>query len=224
MLTQLRKDGRALGSELERLRRDDPFVIAIPRRGIVVGAEVARVLGAQLDVALVANVGDADGRAVIGAIALGGAPVHARGHAGLDDPLVAERFARAQRTLEGRLAAIRADAPLPDLHDRLLILVDDAVISGLTITAAIDALWRRKPRGIVIATPLASIEAASRLMSSVHGWIALAEIGEAEAGAQHLRASNAICPPVSDDEIRDLLLDAWHVESPQLGPLEIDGI
>ncbi len=224
MLTQLRKDGRALGAELERLRRDDPIVIAIPRRGIVVGAEVARVLDAPLEVVLATKVGEDDGGGPIGAVALGGLPVRAPRASGLDDERLAELFDRAHRALEARLAAIRADAPLPELRDRTVILVDDAVVSGLTITAAIDALVRRKVRAIVVATPLASIEAAARVMPSVRGWVALAEAAEDEAEARHLRASNAICPPIADEEIRDLLLDAWHVESPQLGPLEIDGI
>jgi putative phosphoribosyl transferase len=227
MLSKLRKDGRSLASMMLWVREARPVVIAIPRRGVVVGVELARELGAPLDVLLVAKVGLGDGADPIGAVALGGArAVDARAieRLGLSRDTVDEAFAAATARLDARLAVIRADAPLPELEGRTVILVDDAVVSGLTMEAAVESLEARKIGALIVATPLVGEDAARRLSRRVRSWIALERTRSADAEARHLEDSNRICPPISDEELHEMLIGSWRQAHVDLGGLELDGI
>lgn len=227
MLTNLRTSGRALATKLSRLRAEDPIVIAIPHRGVVVGAEIAQRLRATLDVLLVAKVFAPERDRAIGAVTLGGARAVDEGAiaaAGLSSAAIERLFARAHAALSARLAAVRGDPPMLELRDRLVILVDDAVVTGLTMTAALGELAVRKVGAIVVATALCGDRAAHRLRPGVREWIALERALEADVEVRHLEASTRICPPVSDDEIRRLIMESWRVRHQSTGGLEIDGL
>ncbi len=225
MLTQLRRDGRALAARIAPLNLPEPIVRAIPRCGVIVGAQIAQELRAPLDVMLAAQVGIAD--RTIGAVALDGERIEvadAIAAIGAGRAAVDAAFAAAVARLESRLAAIRADAPLPVLEGRTVVLVDDAIVSGLTVDVALHSLTRRKVASIVVATPLASDEARDRLAAWTDAWIALESLRQVEAEARHAEAAGRICPPISDEEIRHVLLGAPHPAQADLHRLELDGI
>ena len=225
MLTQLRRDGRALATRVASLNLPDPIVLAIPRRGVIVGAQIAQQLRAPLDVMLVAQVGVADH--TIGAVALDGERIEVPGAIaaiGAGRAAVDDAFDAAIERLETRLAAIRADAPLPALEGRTIVLVDDAIVSGRTVDVALHSLTRRKVASIVVATPLASAEARDRLAAWTDAWIALESLREVEAEARHTEAAGRICPPISDDEIRQAVLGSPRAAQSDLQRLELDGI
>lgn len=172
-----RDAGRRLASRLADVRLDAPVVLALPRGGVPVAAEVARALGAPLDVFVARKLG-APGRQEygIGAIAEGadgegqaedgGAELvltDAVGQLHLSDDELARLVLAEQAELARRVARYRAGRPLPRIAGADVVLVDDGIATGVTAEAALRSLRRRGPRRLVLAVPVCAREAARRL-------------------------------------------------------------
>jgi predicted phosphoribosyltransferase len=160
--------GRELSAALERYRgRDDVIVLALPRGGAIVGAELARALGLPLDLMLVRKLGvPGHEELAMGAIASGGARVMN------DDVVSALQIAptaieavvqRERLELARREQAYSGDRPPLDVRGREIILVDDGVATGASMRAAVAALRTLAPARVVVAVPTASHEACALL-------------------------------------------------------------
>lgn len=201
-----RAAGRVLATRLgAHLARPDTLVLALPRGGVPVGFEVARALGAQLDLILVRKLGvPGEEELALGALAEGGVRV-------LNDDLVAslqigpeviEQLAvRASAEIARQARAYRGARPAPDPRGRTVILLDDGLATGATMRAAIAAVRRQGPARIVVAAPVAAPETAQLLVPLVDELVAV-ELPELFS-AIGLWYDNFA--PVSDDEVRALL-------------------
>jgi len=155
--------GRLLSGKLERYRARNPVVLGLARGGVPVALEVARALGADLDLIVARKIG-APGFAeyAIGAIAEGGG-VFVRREAlpevGLGDEEVAVLAGREAVELARRVRAYRGDRPMPDLAGRTVIVVDDGVATGATARAAARSARMLGAAQVVLAAPV--IAAAS---------------------------------------------------------------
>jgi len=169
MFTDRRDAGRQLAAELPCLDLDDPVVVALPRGGVPVAYEVARVLGAPLDVLGVRKLG-APGQPefAIGAIAEEDVSVL--------DPETARRTGTTEAVLERtirlepaelrrRVRAYRGERPPVPLSGRTAIVVDDGLATGLTVLAAVRAVRRRGAARVVVAAPVGSAQAIALLRS-----------------------------------------------------------
>lgn len=227
-LTQLRRYGRELAGMLAHFAPLSPIVVAVPRRGVVVAREVSRALEAELDVVLAAKVFiDRDTAGPIGAVAMGGIRVVDEGAAaaqGLRSENVAAAVEATERRLGERLPVIRGNIAMPDLRDRVVILVDDAAITGLTMQVAIGAVSQRRPARIVAALGLCSYDAAVRLEARIADVFALERKPTALAAARHDAAAIALCPPLSDEEVHAILLGGPSPVRAPGGTLDLDGL
>jgi predicted phosphoribosyltransferase len=201
-----RDAGRVLATLLQHYRgRDDVIVLALPRGGVPVGYEVARALGAPLDVFLVRKLGvPGHEEFAMGAIASGGAVV-------IDDdvvralgipPPVIERVAEQEaRELARRERAYRGDRPMPDIAGKTVILVDDGLATGSSMRAAIQALRRRGPARIVVAVPAAPESTCRELEAEVD------EVVCATTPSPFFAVGQAYWDfsQTTDDEVRELL-------------------
>ncbi len=162
--------GAQLGAELERYRRAPGLlVLGLPRGGVPVAAEVARILDAPLDVFLVRKLGvPAFPELALGAISSGGAVVLNEDVVeAYDIPReVIERVAVEERLeLERREALYRhGRAPL-DVRERTVIIVDDGLATGASMRAAATALRALGPRRLVVAVPVGAAETCEDLRS-----------------------------------------------------------
>jgi predicted phosphoribosyltransferase len=167
-----REAGRRLASELAAYaNHPDLRVLALPRGGVPVASEVARALGAPLDVFLVRKLG-VPGREelAMGAVATGGVRV-------LNDDIVRGLrispqvidavAAKEQDELVRRERLYRGDHPPIDVRGRTLILVDDGLATGATMLAAVRALRGQQPARIVVAVPIAAPESCEELRTEV---------------------------------------------------------
>ena len=168
------RDRRDAGRQLARLlkayaHRPDVLVLALPRGGVPVGFEVARALGAPLDVLLVRKLGvPGHEELAMGAVASGGVRVLNRDvveHLNVPPRVIERVTARELRELERRERAYRDDRPPPEIRDRTLILVDDGLATGSTMRAAVSALRQKGPREIVVAVPTAAPQTCEELRS-----------------------------------------------------------
>jgi len=164
--------GRLLATKLAAYaQRPDVLVLALPRGGVPVAAEVARALGAPLDVFLVRKLGvPGYEELAMGAVATGGVRVvneHIVRTRGIPDPVIDAVAAEEQQELTRRERLYRGDRPPPDVRGRTVILVDDGLATGATMQAAIKALQQQQPSRIVVAVPTASPETCEALRAEV---------------------------------------------------------
>ncbi|HEX6445265.1 MAG TPA: phosphoribosyltransferase family protein [Streptosporangiales bacterium] len=159
--------GRRLAAELERLRLRDPVVLALPRGGVPVAAEVARLSGAPMDVFVVRKVGAPQQPELgIGAVAEGRDEPVLGEHAWqfVSDPDRLGAAVDAERAeVERRVARYRNGRPLPDLAGRDVVVVDDGLATGVTVEATVLALRERRPSRIVVAAPVCAGETKDRI-------------------------------------------------------------
>ncbi|HEX8959888.1 MAG TPA: phosphoribosyltransferase family protein, partial [Solirubrobacterales bacterium] len=147
-----REAGRRLAEALERLRDEDPVVLALPRGGVPVGYEVARALGAPLDIVLVRKLGSPfNPEYGIGAIAEGGVRFVRRDDVeltGIGEEDLERTVAREAAELERRRRLYRGEREPVPVGGRTAILVDDGVATGGTAVAAGRALRERGARRV----------------------------------------------------------------------------
>jgi putative phosphoribosyl transferase len=161
--------GRLLAERLADLRLPDPLVLALPRGGVAVAAEIAKALAAPLDVLFVRKIGAPDQpELAVGAVADGSDPeIVANAEVlealGLDDSYLRRTAEREVATIERRRRAWEPLRPGVGAEGRSAIVVDDGVATGMTMQAALRQLKRRKPARLVAAVPVASREALAML-------------------------------------------------------------
>lgn len=204
-----REAGRVLADRLRQFAgRQDVVVLALPRGGVPVAFEVAKAIGAALDVFMVRKIGlPGHPEFAIGAIASGGIRT-------LDENLlryyripaaVVEQIARAeQQELERRERAYRGARPPLALEDRVVILVDDGLATGSTMRAAVIAVRRELPSQIIVAAPVGARQACR----------ALDQVADEVVCAMTPEPFNAVgrwyqyFEQTTDDEVRHLLAAA----------------
>jgi putative phosphoribosyl transferase len=164
--------GRLLAQRLEKYEgRGDVLVLALPRGGVPVGLEVARALGAPLDVYLVRKLGlPGQEELAMGAIATGGARVLNEDlvtQLGLTDALIDRVAEREAAELARRERLFRGDRPPPTVRGRVVVLVDDGIATGSTMRAAVEALRAQRPARLVVAVPVSPRQTAEKLSRAV---------------------------------------------------------
>lgn len=198
--------GRALA---ERLRsyanRSDVVVLALPRGGLPIGAEVAAALRAPLDVFVVRKLGTpGQPELAMGAIASGGVRV-------LNDDVVQmlnvtndaiDRVAAVeQQELERRERLYRAGRPLSSIADQVVIFVDDGLATGSTMRAAVKAVRLHRPSKVVVAVPAGAAETCEDFRHEADEVVCVI----APETFNAVGAWYEEFPQISDDEVRDIL-------------------
>lgn len=171
--------GAQLAIELKRHRHERPLVLALPRGGVPVAAEVARALKAPLDLILVRKIGVPWQRELAAAAVVDGE----RHDLVYNDEVMATaqlrasdlepQIAEALKEIERRRALYLKDRrPLP-IEGSTAIVVDDGIATGTTVKAALKALQRRRPLKLVLAVPVAPASSIADLRQHVDELICL---------------------------------------------------
>src|SRR6202051_1009491 len=163
-----RDAGRLLAEKLAAYaNRPDALVLALPRGGVPVAYEVARALGAPLEVFVVRKLGvPGYEELAMGAVATGGVRVlndQLIERLGIPEQMIDAVAARELQELARRERRYRGGRPPPDVRGRTVILVDDGLATGATMHAAIEALRQQKPTRTVVAVPTASPETCEEM-------------------------------------------------------------
>jgi len=160
--------GRALARALAAFGgAADVIVLGLPRGGVPVASEIARSLGLPLDVLVVRKLGlPWQPELAMGAIASGGAMVLNKDvlrHSAFGEEALEQVKRRELVELERRERAFRGTSPPLDVSGRTAIVVDDGLATGATMEAAVRALRIQGAARVVVAVPVASVEARERV-------------------------------------------------------------
>jgi predicted phosphoribosyltransferase len=181
MLFRDRSDaGRKLAAALQEFRDRNCVILALPRGGVPVAAEVARSLRAPLDIVLVRKIG-APGHPelAVGSVVDGDVPIIVRDPELLRvtgtsqqefEEICARELAEGERR---RKLYLGARAPLP-LAGRTAIVIDDGLATGNTMRAALQAARQRGPAELVMAVPVAPADTIARFRDAADRTICLA--------------------------------------------------
>jgi predicted phosphoribosyltransferase len=150
-------------------------IYALPRGGVVLGVEVARTLRAPLDLIVVRKIGHPiQPEYAIGAVAEDGYVVTNPDVVGMFnqrwlDEAVAAELKEAQRR---RALFLHGRAPVA-VKDKIAIIVDDGLATGLSMRAAIHEIRGRNPKKIVVAVPVAAAETVEKLRPEIDDLVVL---------------------------------------------------
>jgi predicted phosphoribosyltransferase len=199
--------GSELARALSRYRDQDPVVLALPRGGVPVAAEIARALDAPLDLVIARKIGvPMQPELAMGAVVDGDTPIVVRnedviGMAGVDESefqvVCRDELAEIKRRRQRYLGDRRPVA----IAGKTAIVVDDGIATGATVRAALRATRLRKPRQLVLATPVAPTDTLRALRSDVDDLVCL----ESHEFFGSIGAYYADFRQVGDDEVISLL-------------------
>lgn len=197
--------GAALGDALMQFRGDEPLILGIPTGGVPVAAEVARRLGAELDVVIARKLGAPDQPE----LALGA--VTAMGTVWIEDAIVANHgvskdhlaaiIARETAEAAAREKRFRGDRTQPRIAQRTVIVVDDGLATGATLRATLRAVRARGPARLVAAIPIGPLDALEDLAGEADEIVCLVTPDPFESVSVHYADFRA----VSAERVQEIL-------------------
>lgn len=210
MFRDRQEAGQRLGVEVATLHLREPIVLALPRGGVPVAAEVAKALNAPLDLVIVRKVGaPGNPELAVAAIVDGDPPdvvlnreiVEAYS---LDDAELGALIGQQRPELDRRRLAYRGKRPPLSIAGKTAIIVDDGAATGTTMKVAIRALRRRAPREIIVAIPVSPPDTVAELIQEADQVICLSQPGRFQALGYHYLSF----PQLTDEEVTVALHEA----------------
>ena len=203
-----RDAGRRLAQQLIPMGISQPVVIGLPRGGVPVAFEIARVMRAQLDILIARKIGAPENPEYgIGAIAEGYSGLINTGELsrlGISFEQLEALVSSERAELERRRARFREQFPEIDVTDRPTILVDDGLATGVTATAAARALRQRAAQQIILAIPVGAPSTIRAISREVDQVLSLAAPEQFQAvGSWYIDFT-----PTTDGEVLELLAEA----------------
>lgn len=202
--------GMKLAAKVAAADLRDPVVLALPRGGVPVAFEVAKALGAPLDLVIVRKVGAPGNPELAAASIVDGDPpdvvlnTEVIEACALDDDELRVMVAREEPELERRRRVYRAGRQPLSVAGRTVVLVDDGAATGTTMKAAVRAMRRRSPASIIVALPVASPEAVVELSRLADRVVCIEQPPHFQALGYHYRDFHQL----RDEEVLDCLARA----------------
>jgi putative phosphoribosyl transferase len=150
--------GNLLAEQLQSYRDGKPVVLGIPRGGVIIAAEIAHRFDCDLDIILTHKIGaPGNSELAVGAVCEDGKHFIVNDIAfgsGAGAKYIKQEKAGQLLELERKAKLYRAVLPKIPLQDRIVIATDDGVATGSTMQAALWALWKEKPKKVILALPV----------------------------------------------------------------------
>lgn len=202
MFRNRQEAGQKLAEEVRRRfpKIEEGIVLALPRGGVILGAEVAKLLGLSLDIIVTRKIGaPMNPEYAIAAVSEHEIIISPR--EGPDQKYLGRETKRERQEITRRLKEYRGNKPKIDLKNKTIILVDDGLATGLTMEVAVKEVKSQSPQKIMVAVPVAPPETARKLKSQVDEIIVLNIEPMFYAVGQFYENF----PQVTDEEVKKLL-------------------
>ncbi|WP_115028257.1 phosphoribosyltransferase [Acetobacterium bakii] len=176
MLFKNRKDaGVKLAKALEKYKDENVIVLALPRGGVVLGAEIAHQLAAPLDILLTKKIGHPmNSEYAICAITEDGDPIcNSAEVKKLDPDWLPKEIKKVRSEIKRRREMFLGGKALYPVEGKTVIIADDGIATGLTMMAAIEEIKKRNPQKLVIAIPVTPYGTAQIIESMVDELVSL---------------------------------------------------
>ena len=157
---------------LEKYKNEEGVILAVPRGGVPIGYYLAKHLDFALDLLMTKKLGHpVDREFAIGAVSTENHIIEEM--PGVTPDYIEEETKRIRQHLIKRYKKFMGDREPADIKNKIVIVVDDGVATGRTILATLKMLRSRQPKKLVVAVPVASMEAAERIRQEVDDFICL---------------------------------------------------
>jgi len=155
--------GKILAEKLQAYTGKDTIILGIPRGGVVVADQVAKILNLRLDVLVIKKLGyPGDEEFAIGATSADTYALNENAR-GVPKEYIAKEVKRRQQEAQQRYLLLKGTQKMPRLNDKVVILIDDGIATGATMGLAIEIIKKQKPKKVVVAIPVAPPEAFRKL-------------------------------------------------------------
>ena len=208
--------GRRLASRLLDWRGRDAIVVALPRGGVPIGAEIAKAIQAPLDLVLVRKIGlPFQPELAVAAVVDGDEPELVLnqdivGSITLPDGYIDGARKEALSEIERRRALYPGERKTADVSGRPVIIADDGIATGSTVRAAIHALRRKQPSHLILAVPVAPADTVDRLRPEVDDLICL----ETPDPFYAISLAYEAFPQLTDEQVINILAASPQPEKP----------
>lgn len=169
--------GLQLAKKLKHYAGKGVFILALPRGGVVIGSEIARIISAPLDVLIVRKIGfPGQEELAIGAVSETGSVVLNQQliyASGVTTKYIEDEIAKHSDEIQRRIRLYRDGRPLEKLEGKTIILVDDGVATGATMKVTIAALKGQNVAKLIVAIPVSPITTADELKTMADEFICL---------------------------------------------------
>lgn len=199
--------GRRLAAALAPYKDKAPAVLALPRGGVPVAAEIANALAAPLDLILVRKIGvPGNSELAMGAVVDGATPIVVRNEdiiqlIGINESEFKAVCDRELKEIDRRRSRYLGGRERVNLAGRTVIIVDDGIATGATMRAALQATRMRNPGKLILAVPVAPTDTLATLRREVDELVCLEDHEAFGAiGYYYLNFSQ-----VSDDDVVEIL-------------------
>jgi putative phosphoribosyl transferase len=211
MFTDRRDAGRQLAEKLKHYeKRKEVLILALPRGGVLPGFEIARAIGAPLDVLIVRKIGfPYQEELAIGAVSETGAVVLNQriiSDGGVTNKYIEDEISAQKKEIDRRIRLYRGDRRLTfeEVEGQTIILVDDGVATGATMKAAIATLKEEKAKRLIVAVPVSPVETADELRAMADEFVCLHTPSDFMAVGNYYRDFTQ----VSDEEVAEILKES----------------
>ncbi len=169
--------GQQLAKKLKKYINENPIIIALPRGGVVIGYEVARILRASLDIIAPRKIGAPfQPEFGVGAIAPNGIRLlnyESINRLGIPIFEIERTIKKETIEMDRRTNLYRKDLPPFDVKEKTVILVDDGIATGVSTKAAILSIKSMNPKKIILAVPICPPEASAKFQNEVDDFICI---------------------------------------------------
>lgn len=202
--------GEKLAEKLSPYRGQHPLILAVPRGGVTVAKLIWDNLGGELDLIITRKIGAPyQPELAIGAVTSDGFVMineNVVSRLNVNAEYIDKVAGEEQIEIQRRLEMYRGNRPLPDVDNRLVILVDDGVATGYTLLAALRSLKEKEPLKLILAVPVGPPDTFIMLENEIDELVCLEAPPHFAAVGQFYRNFDQ----VSDAEVSAMLEKAWQ--------------
>jgi len=213
MFKDRKEAGEKLAKALEKYKNKKVIVLGIPRGGVEVAYYVAKHLNAKLSIIVSRKLPYPNNpEAGFGAIAEdGNIFIFEDAKYSLPKEMIDRIIGEQKEEIKRRIKVLRKNKPLPEIKNKMVIIVDDGIAMGSTLMAAIMLCRKKKAKKIIIASPVSGKEFPKSIKNDVDEIIILEQPNFFQAVAQVYRNWH----DVSDEEVLKIM-DKWEKEHQEI--------